>query len=411
MKIAGQLLLCDEESDRVCLRPGTLTVNGGKITNVQSGVLDDTAEFGGSDCLISPGFIDTHLHLPQFGIVGAHGMPLLGWLNEVTFPAEAAWRDADHAANVTEHVIDQLYAHGTTAVAAYTTVHGESTIAAMEVASRRGLAGVIGQTLMDCQAPSELTRKVDDQLHETDQLLRQFPPGADAPPRLAAAVTPRFAVSCSRELLRGAGELTAQHGAVVQTHLAETLAECAFVGELFDGASYVDVYRQAGLLTERSILGHGIHLDKDDLKKIAEAGSTIAHCPTANSFLRSGAMPRAKWLSSGVSVSLGSDIGAGYERSMVRVGRAMIETASMVGAEIPSAAQAWWQITHGNGKAIGWSDRNRIHVGADADILVIRPNIDWQDGPVDPLSRLMFAWDDRWIERTIVMGREVISEC
>lgn len=399
MRISGQLMLCDRGGDRVHLRGGTLTIAGDRIADIQLDVCDDQAD-GGADCLICPGFIDTHVHLPQFGIIGAHGMPLLSWLNDVTFPAETKWQDAEFAANATDLAIDQFLRHGTTAIAAYATVHRDSTVAAMETAQRRGIAGVIGQTLMDRRAPPALIRDSSDQLSDTDKLLSRYPPGH----RLSAAVTPRFAVSCSEELLRGAGDLAAQHGAVVQTHLAETIAECNLVRELFGGASYVDVYRSAGLLTNRAILGHGIHLDDTDVWTIANAGSTIAHCPTANSFLRSGAMPRSQWLTQGANLSLGSDVGAGYERSMVRVARAMIETAALVGKEIPTASQAWWQITHGNARALGWPDENRLRVGGEADLVVVRPDIEWQAGPVDPLSRLLFAWDDRWVDRTIVRG-------
>src|SRR5690606_29780466 len=147
----------------------------------------------------------------------------------------------------------------------------------------------------------------------------------------------RFAISCTAELLAQAGALAAEHGAIVQTHLAETLPECARVRDLFGGQSYVEVYRRAGLLGTRSLFGHGIHLDQHDCQQLAASESTLAHGPTANAFLGSGTMQRHALLSAGVGITLGSDIGAGHERSMVRVARAMILAAASLGVGPPPA--------------------------------------------------------------------------
>ncbi|MEL7089189.1 MAG: amidohydrolase family protein, partial [Planctomycetota bacterium] len=247
-------------------------------------------------------------------------------------------------------------------------------------------------------------------LDETADLLDSFP----AHGRLAAAVTPRFAVTCTAAFMADMGKLAAERGAAVQSHLAETVPECELIAELFDGRSYVDVYRDAGLLTRRSIYGHGIYLDDADRRTLADTGAVVAHCPTANSFLRSGTMDRRAHLSGGVNVSLGSDIGGGYERSMVRVARAMVEAAAsfadVPADQLPGAAEAWWQITAGNADVLGWADGGRLAAGQPADVLVIEPNIGWLSSSVNPLAMLLFAWDDRWIKRTLVRGRVVYGQ-
>ena len=143
------------------------------------------------------------------------------------------------------------------------------------------MRGVIGQVLMDRQAPPALCRDHHQLLAEAESLCEAYPPEK----RMAAAVTPRFAVSCSDPLLEGAGRLAQQTGAIVQTHLAETTAECELVRELFEGRNYVDVYETAGLLRRQTVFGHGIHLDQRDRSRLAHADSVVAHCPTANSFL------------------------------------------------------------------------------------------------------------------------------
>ena len=120
-------------------------------------------------------------------------------------------------------------------------------------------------------------------------------------------------------------------------------------------------------------------------------------------------MQRERLLQDSVSLALGSDIGAGYERSMVRVGRAMIEAASLLGKSFPSAATAWHTITAGNADALGWSDVGRLRVGGTADVVVVGPDLPWLDQCVDPLSMLMFAWDDRWIRHVLLRGQVVFT--
>ncbi len=399
MILTGQLLL--DVGGQCSISPGYVRVDGEVISEVVIGEVPSSADVGDVTTLITPGFIDAHVHLPQFDMIGAHGLPLLKWLTDVAFPAELRWSDVDYAHGMTRRVLSQLLSVGTTAICAYATVHHRSAEAAIGVAQAMGMRGVIGQVLMDREAPEELCRPASELLSEAASLAEQFPAGQ----RIASAITPRFAVSCTEPLLVGAGRLASQHGLLVQSHLAETVDETAWVGRLFEGRSYADVYSAAGLLGSTSILGHGIHLTDQDRRLLGESGSTVAHCPTANSFLRSGTMNRAELLASGVGVAIGSDIGAGYERSMVRVARAMIEAASSVGDTFPLAATAWHAITAGNAELLGWGDAGRIKVGAAADLLVIKPTVPWLDPGFDPLSLLLFAWDDRWLSRTMLRGR------
>ncbi len=402
MILAGQLLL-EASADRCEIRPGWIRIEGDTIQEVVVGEVPSTADLGGPQFLISPGFIDTHLHLPQFDSIGAHGLSLLEWLDRVIFPAEGRWDSADLARGMTRRVLSQCLAHGTTAICAYATVHAEATEAALEEAHSLGFRGVIGQVLMDRNAPQSLCREASELIDQTACLLDRFPPGG----RIAAAVTPRFAISCSESLLSAAGTLASQREAVVQTHLAESVAECEWVSELFGGLSYVDVYRQAGLLGPRSILGHGVHLNDVDRTTLATTGSVIAHCPTANAFLLAGTMNRSRLVNDRVALALGSDIGAGFERSMVRVARSMILAAASLGGAQPSAAEAWYAITAGNADRLGWHNAGRLRVETAADLVVIEPTIPWLSSDVDPLAMLMFAWDDRWLHSTWIRGRRV----
>lgn len=398
--LTGQLLRTDASQSVAKIVPGYVRLEGELIAEVVEGEIASSADIGDENTFISPGFIDAHLHLPQFDMIGGHGLPLLDWLQDLTFPAERKWEDPDYATAMMQRVTQQLLTVGTTGICAYATVHHQGTMAAIKFASEIGLRGVIGQVLMNREAPDYLCRESNQLIDESARSLELYPPGA----RMAAAVTPRFAISCTADLLAASGKLAKEHGATVQTHLAETERECAYVEELFDGTRYVDVYNDSGLLTSKSIFGHGIHFSNDDRSALRKSGSTIAHCPTANSFLRSGTMNRQQLNDDGVNIALGSDIGAGYERSMVRVARAMIESASAIGETYPSPAEAWYQLTTGTAKALGWENVG-LESGCPADLVVVNPDIEWRNSKVPPLSMLMFAWDDRWINRTFLRGK------
>jgi guanine deaminase len=426
--IAGTLLLPDTDGDLpgVRLAEGWLRTDGGRVVEVHEGGLPASFDLGGDGYLISPGFIDTHMHLPQFDLIGAHGLGLLDWLQRVTFPNEARWADPDYAAVMTERVAEQLMSVGTTSFAAYATVHHESAKRALEACARRGLRAVVGQVLIDQEAPDSMLRAADECIAETEALLNDWPsqPEQRSPGnRVSSAVTPRFAITCSEDLLKAAGDLARKYDAYTQTHLAEMRPELEAVARLHGGPDYTSVYHKAGLLSPRTILGHCIYLSDSERQLLAETGSIAAHCPTANSFLRSGTMDRKQLIDAGVTLSLGSDIGGGYERSMIRVARAMVEAtfyaapggapesppgSSTGGIPAPSAGEAWWQVTAGNADALGWPDTGRIQENAEADLVILKPDIPWQTAH-NPLGTVIFAYDDRWVDATIVNGEVAYS--
>lgn len=393
MLIAG--LLFQPDANPRGLQPGWVLVQGGTILDVGTGTPPARPDLGDDDCCIFPGFIDAHVHLPQFDSVGVAGLELLDWLERVVFPAEARWEDPAFAADMAERATDELISFGTTAFAAYGTVHSESTCEAMtQVASRR-VRALFGPSLMDRNAPPNLCRPVGDQI---EALSRCTTLG-----RVEPAVTPRFAVACSPELMKQAAALARSRRWAIQTHLAETQAELGLIASLFGGRPYTQVYDDCGLLTPRTIVAHGIHLDHAQRDLLRQRGCTLAHCPSANRFLRAGAMDRIATLTDCVRLALGSDVAGGPDRSMVRVARAMVETAWSLGHEAPSARDCFQLITRGNAEALGWKNSGFIAPGFEADLVVTRPTSSLANHP-DPLGALLHGWDDRWIEQTVIAG-------
>ncbi len=399
--IAGQLML-PGPSGEVRIEPGALTVKDGRIASVQTGGLPETFDQGGPDHLITPGWIDAHLHLPQVTCRGAYGKPLLEWLETVVFPAEIRWKDPASVEEDLNRLGKELLASGTTGFVAFSSNHRSATLTALEWASESKFRARIGQAVSDQHLPGPLRLKTHECLRDTEFLLERFPPGQ----AVEAAVAPRFALSCSVDLLCGCAQLAQTSGAWIETHLAETPAETARANQLHNSRDYTSIYRQSGLLGPRTLLGHGIYLDQGEIQAIRESGSTIVHCPTSNSFLRSGTMPLQRWGEAGLSLALGSDIAGGYELSMVRTARAMLEQTFFSQSAPPAAAQAWWWISGGNAEALGWPDLGCLRPQAQATLLVHRPPKNILHGP-RPLEELLWTWRDHWLEAIFLAGKEI----
>ncbi len=319
--------------------------------------------------LISPGFIDAHAHYPQTGIIASWGKRLIDWLNGYTFPAETAFADPAHAAAVAALYLDLLLANGTTTVCTFATIHPGATDAFLAEAGRRGLRAICGRTAMDRNAPEGLRDTARAAHDETRALIGRW----HGRGRLGVAISPRFAPTSSPEQLRALGALWAAFpDCPMQTHLSEQPDEVAWVARLHPEArDYLDVYEAAGLLGPGAIFGHAIHLTARERARLAEAGASVAHCPTSNSFLGSGLFDLAGLAGGGVRVGLGSDTGGGSSFSMLRTMAAAYEIAQLRGQALHPAA-LWWLATAGAARALRLEHRiGSLAPGNEADLVVI----------------------------------------
>ena len=198
------------------------------------------------DALVLPGFIDAHVHFPQYRMLAAPGKDLLDWLNRFTFPEERRYASTTHARAAAETFLDRLVQHGTTAAVVFSTVHRSATETLFAAAERRGQAIVSGKTMMDRNAPEALCDDPESGVRDSEALIERW----HRRERLRYAITVRFAVTSTEAQLRAAGALAARHpDCHVHSHLSESAGEIAFVRELFPWAKdYTDVYDRFGLL-------------------------------------------------------------------------------------------------------------------------------------------------------------------
>jgi guanine deaminase len=291
----------------------------------------------------------------------------------------------------------------------YGTVHPRATDIAFEEAERAGLRIILGNVLMDVHAPDALLLSAADSLRTSEELIERW---HRKTPLLQYAVTPRFAPTCSVELLRGAGALAARHSTYVQTHLNESAGEIARVRKLFpEAAHYTDVYREAGLLSDRTVLGHNIHTDDAQIDVLRTHDCAVAHCPDSNLFLGSGRFPLEMHAEAGLRVALGSDVGAGTTLSMFHVMRAM----SYVQARSLHPFLALYNATLGGAAALGLSDDiGSLEAGKQADMISVRIERQFCRGkslsdlsPVEIASVLVYRSEGSAVTRSWIGGASV----
>ncbi len=370
------------------------------LSNERPPVGGELVDYSGH--LILPGFIDTHIHLPQLHERAMISDSLLEWLEKYIFPAEEKFADPEFAREVSREFFSGLLRNGTTTAVVFSSSHREATEIAFEEAMKSGIRAVIGQVLMDMNGPEGLLTTPERAVEDIKAVALRWH-GFDG--RLFYAVTPRFAVSCTMELMRAAAEVAKEMGLYIQTHLSEQIGEIEEVMRLFPEAeSYTNVYLKAGLLGESTIVAHAIHLSDRERKILAETGTRVAHCPSSNFFLHSGVMDLKAQESAGLTVSLGSDVGAGPFLSMLEVLR------DAYYANVMNPFKAFHLLTMGGARALGMEDWiGSLEVGKEADFVVIDPEP--LAGPEDELevllSRLMILGDERNVSATYVRGRKL----
>ncbi|GFM83656.1 guanine deaminase [Pseudomonas cichorii] len=398
---------------------GLMLVEDGRITAVGNaadllGSLGSDVELiEYQDALITPGFIDTHIHLPQTGMIGSYGEQLLDWLDTYTFPCESQFADPVHAAEVADIFLKELLRNGTTTALVFGSVHKESVDALFSAAQKLDLRLIAGKVMMDRNAPDYLVDTPESSYADSKALIERW----HGQGRLSYAVTPRFAPTSTPEQLTLAGKLLSEYpGLYMQTHISENLQEIEWVKALFpERKNYLDVYDHFKLLGERSVFAHGVHLCDEQCARLAETGSAIAFCPTSNLFLGSGLfnLPRAE--KHGINVGLGTDVGGGTSFSILQTLNEAYKVMQMQGARL-SPFKSLYLATLGGARALRLDDRiGSLKRGNEADFVVLdynaTPLLSYRLKQAKDIAEILFVLmtlgDDRTVQQTWSAGQLV----
>jgi len=392
------------------LKQGLVT-SLGEARSILDQLPDGTELHDYSGKLLMPGFFDTHTHYPQSEMIACYGAQLLEWLEKYTFPTERQFSDREYADRVADFFCEQLLRNGTTTSAVFATIHPESVDAIFSAARQRDMCLIAGKVMMDRNAPEYLCDTAESSYTQSAELIERWHHRG----RAYYAVTPRFAPTSSEQQLEAAGQLLKDFPDLyLQSHVAENLAEVAWVAKLFpDRRSYLDVYDHYGLLGKRAVYGHCIHLDDIDRERMAESGAAIAFCPTSNLFLGSGLFSLDDASRLNIRIGVATDVGGGTSFSMLQTLNEAYKVSQMAGQNLTSV-KAFYLATLGGAKSLYLDAQlGNFEAGKQADFVVL----DLQATPImerrmaradsieDQLFALMMLGDDRSVHATHIMGR------
>lgn len=378
-----------------------LSIEGTKIINISS--VPDTASFiDHSDAVCLPGFIDLHVHLSQLNARGKHARGLLDWLNNFIFTEEEKSLDPAYATKQAEQFFASLLASGTTTGLVYVAPYPEACDIAFGIAQEAGLRIIMGQTLMDRNCPASLCRGTEQSISESIALYHKW---NEATPLLEYVFTPRFAPVCSPELMKGIGEFASQNRAYIQTHLSENKSEIEWVKRLFpDSKSYTDVYERYGLLGEKTLLGHVLHISDEELMILNQTNSKITHCPDSNFFLHSGTFPIQRIIAHKIDFGLGSDVGAGTTLYMPNIMKMLIYRQETYHITL---AEALYYATLGAAKVLGKEQLiGSIEKGKEADLVFLKLPEQENENSEDILSYLIYLSQPQDVLAAYIAGEE-----
>ncbi|MCY0150449.1 guanine deaminase [Hoeflea sp. G2-23] len=409
----------DDHESYIYEEDGALLIEDGKISaagtyaDIKRTAPEGTEIIDHRPLLLMAGFIDPHIHFPQMQVTASYAANLLEWLNTYTFVEEQRFADADHCARFAKLFFDELLRQGTTTAAAYCSVHKGSADAYFAEATRRNLLMIGGKVMMDRNAPEPLTDTAQSSYDDTKAVIESW----HGKGRNHVAITPRFAITSTAAQLDAAGTLAREYpDLLIQTHLSENDAEIAYTLELYpDAKDYTDVYARHGLLSEKALLGHAIHLSDREMAVIAEAGAVAVHCPTSNLFLGSGLFDLKRIKQHGVRTAIATDIGGGSSYSLLRTLDEAYKIQQLRGYRLPPL-ENFWQATRGNAEALGLVERiGTLEAGSDADIIALdssaTPAMQIRRETVSTLEEELFLLqtlgDDRTVRQVYVAGEAV----
>lgn len=399
---------------------GLLVIKDGKVASVgnfnqlKQTIPNNAKVISYPNGLILPGFIDTHIHYPQLDMIAANsGGHLLQWLNSYTFPFEKKFSDPKYAKDVADFFFNELIRNGTTTAMIFTTIYPQAVDILFATARNKQMRIITGEVMGDRNLPSYLIQEPEKAVAETSQLIDKWHEAKNS--RLLYAITFRFAPTTSPALFQKIEELKQKYpDTYIHTHIAENQEETKWSNQLFGTKHYLDIYDRYNLLGKKTILAHGVYLSDEEEKRMQATETSVAFCPTSNLFLGSGLFNLARAEKNGLTVGLGTDIGAGTSFSMLKTMGDAYKVLQLQSQNL-SPWEAFYLATLGGAKALALDDKlGNFLPGKEADFTVLNlkgatplleRRLSYASTLPDKLFVLMTLGDDRSIMATYVNAR------
>ncbi|KAK3298055.1 uncharacterized protein B0H64DRAFT_393734 [Chaetomium fimeti] len=379
--------------------------------------------------ILIPGFVDTHNHAPQWAQRGlGQGMHILDWLDAITFPNEARFRDPDYARRIYASCVDGFLRQGITTASYYGSIHGEATKILADLCLEKGQRALVGKCNMTRNAPDYyLDASVEESLRVTEDCIAHIRSIDPAGKLVQHVLTPRFAISCDAEVLQGLGAIARNNPDLpIQTHFNEAEQEMKATMELFPQfTNEADLYEHYGLLGKRSILAHCCYMTEYEMERLKTLDCGVAHCPISNMTVGGGFMaaPIRDFMRRGIKVGLGTDSGGGFSSSILDAMRqAMIasharEVTSKGEDKGLSIDEVFYLATLGGAQVCGLNEKiGNFEVGKAFDAIVVGTRgadqgvmtvVEEDDNLKTVFEKFIMTGDDRNIVQVYVQGRAV----
>jgi cytosine/adenosine deaminase-related metal-dependent hydrolase len=358
---------------------------------------------------LMPGLVGGHIHSVQsLGRGIADDTELLDWLFDYILPMEASLSADEMEIAAKLGYLEMIESGTTTCVDHLSVDHADQ---AFEAAGEIGIRGILGKVMMDRRSPKGLLEDTSDALEETEQLIQEYHGSFDD--RIRYAVTPRFAVSCTEECLRGARELADKYeGVRIHTHASENQSEIETVKE-DTGMRNIHWLDEVGLTGEDVVLAHCVWTDESERQVLAETGTHVTHCPSSNMKLASGIAPIWDYLDRDINVALGND-GPPCNNTLdpfTEMRQAsLLQKVDQLDPTATPAAEIFEMATINGAKAAGFERLGAIREGWRADIVGIRTDITRATPLHDILSHLVFAAHGEDVMFTMVDGNVLVED-
>ena len=403
----GTLVTMDAQNSIV---PGELFIKEGRIASIAGIEAKADLVIDASECAVLPGFVQTHLHLCQTLFRGAaDDLPLLDWLKKRVWLMEAAHTAESIRASATLGVAE-LIKGGTTCALTMETVNYTEEV--FKVVEESGFRATVGKCMMDKgdDLPRALRENTDNSIRESLALHEEWHGRGNG--RLRYCFAPRFAVSCTRQLLSEVSKLARERGIIIHTHSSENQTECQVV-EHETGQRNIAYLDSLGISGPHVVLAHCIHLDRNEMDTLARTRTHVAHCPSSNLKLGSGIARVNEMLGRDISVSLGADGAACNNRldMFTEMRTATLLQKGLHGPESLPARQVLRMATIAGARALGLgSEIGSLEVGKRADVIVVRLNELHTSPAGDPISTIVYSAEGTDVDTVIIDGRVVMRE-